>query len=238
MGRRSLFPKICCVMSIMVSSFAIILIVRAYIYTETDWVTNSFSQLTYTNTDIEEPENTFSVVIDEEGNLDSSSTLKDKTAAISNQKGKDKKPVFVRANAVMMVYDSTGTYNITSKCGDCSLSFTTGEGWTQRADGYYYYNKILPPGKSTTPFIVKGSVKIEGAENIPDGSVVKIVVMSDTVQAVSLDSAKWTVADFYESTEVETAWRIKPKISPLLETLTDSQKKSQTYEVTLTWEGS
>ncbi|MEG0664548.1 MAG: TasA family protein [Clostridia bacterium] len=48
----------------------------------------------------------------------------------------------------------------------CELNYNTGD-WEKNADGYYYYNKILEPGKQTSPLFTTVTIKNEVIAGTP-----------------------------------------------------------------------
>lgn len=240
----NLLLAICATAGVLLAAVVGVLAVRAYIYTETDWRENQFGQFTYTNTETLMPDTAFSVQVNTDGEI-VSSNITQTSAVIKSDKGRDKKPTFVRAFVMMIIYsDNTETYDVTSVYSQYVLDFTPGVNWTKLEDGYYYYNKILRPGGKTSDLFGGGvSLKIDETayENghqkpLPDGAEVKILVLADTVQAVTGDSSRWTTEDVYHTTEIATAWsQVTKTISPPLEELTDKQRVAQDTDITITW---
>lgn len=218
---------------------------RAFIYTETDWVESRFGQFTYTNTETVTPSIDFNIQVNTSGTI-TGSNLNQSYAAVKSEKGRDKKPAFVRAFVVMNIYsDSTETYDITLQHTQYYLDFTPGANWTRLEDGYYYYNKVLRSGETTSELLSKGSVSLQidedaynGGANkpLPDGAVVKIFVLADTMQAVSSDSSRWTTEELYNVPEVALAWsHVSYTVSPALDTLSEKERTLQDTDVTITW---
>lgn len=83
----------------------------------------------------------------------------DWTKTITISSAQDSIPVYVRAKAF-----SGSKYKLTY----------TGEDWTCREDGYYYYNAALKGGETTTPLYVKISDIPEKPENNENFNVVVI----------------------------------------------------------------
>ena len=187
--------------AILLFSVVTVLVVRAYLTARSEEKLNEFAPMTYTDTEIVEPQKEFS--------LTGGATTIAKSATVSNPAGSQKKPVFVRVAVVCSVYDLSGV-NVSYK-HNCQASFTTASGWTKGADGYYYYNSIIDPGESTTE-LFGSDVSISNTADLPDGYTINIDVIADTVQAVSIDSSKWT-ADDYTASEVSTAWGIAPTLN-------------------------
>lgn len=187
--------------AILLFSVVTVLVVRAYLTARSEEKLNEFAPMTYTDTAIVEPQTEF--------DLTGGANTIAKSATVSNPAGSQKKPVFVRVAVVCSVYDSSGI-NVSYKY-NCQASFTTADGWTKGTDGYYYYNSIIDPGESTTE-LFGSDVSISNTSTLPSGYTINIAVIADTVQAVSIDSSKWT-ADDYTASEVSTAWGIAPSLS-------------------------
>lgn len=231
----NILTVICCTAAVLLLSTCMVMATRAFIYNESDWTVNSFGHMTYTDIGINEPNgDTFALTVDSSGQVvQAQTTIGQKEVVIKNNNGNEKKPVFVRAYAVMTVYDSTGVNVITqSVAPNCSLSFTADSGWvkdTASDPGYYYYSSTLLPGEETTPLMTGGSVGISHPESIPDGSIVSIVIIADAIQAVSMDSSVWTAAD-YSTANVTAAWGK----TPTLGTLSAAQLKTK-VSTSVTW---
>lgn len=187
--------------AILLVSVVGVLAVRAYLVAQSEQKNNEFAPMTYTDTQIEEPQTEFELT-------DGATTIQ-KKATISNPAGEQKKPVFVRVAVVCSTYDAEGI-NVAYKY-NCTASFTTASGWTLKDDGYYYYNSIVDPGESTTE-LFGSAVSISNTEDLPNDYKINIDVIADTVQAVSTDSSKWT-SDDYTTAEIATAWGITPALN-------------------------
>lgn len=235
---------VCATAGIILAAIIAVFAVQAYMYTETEWKENEFGQFTYTNTDTVMNDADITVSIDSTDGTIGGDNMGSQSAVIKNFRGKDKKPVFVRAFVTMIIYsDSTQTFDVTPSYSQYVLNFTPGSGWSRLEDGYYYYNKVLRPSEKTSDLLQSVSISVDteaynsGFDNpLPDGAVIKIMVLADTVQAVSTDTSRWTTEDIYNSTEVSAAWHnVTKTISPSLESLTDDQKKQQNTNVTVEW---
>ncbi len=209
--RNKWIPYICAVLGIVVVSVAGVLVVRAYLTAVTNNKINPFAPMTYTNTEIDEPEDEFSSTQDSNKDITVA-----KSAKVKNLAGNDKKPVFIRVALTYSVYDSNGV-NVTSEYPIQGYSFPNnlGSGWTELSDGYYYYNAIVPPGGQTTEIFgndTNHSIKVLLDKDLPDGYKVEVDVIADTVQAVATDSSKWKASD-YTTDEVSKVWNYVPSFS-------------------------
>ncbi len=218
---------------VIVVSMTTVLIVRALLTDFTQLRTNEFASMTYTNIEIDEPNVTYTVSFNSSNSSDHGGYVK-KDAVISNISGKDKKPVYVRATVITTIYNSKGE-NISIKYPEVGAYFennrqdiipysSSSYNWTKRSDGYYYYNRILLPGESTDQLFQNQertgyNLKISNADQLPNDCTVHIDILADAVQAVSDDSVRWTVKDYFKDSamseaidEVSTAWHCKPSL--------------------------
>lgn len=194
--RKDRFTVVMATVAILFLSVVVVFVVRAYLIAQSEEKQNNFAPMTYTDTEINEPQTEFT--------LSGSSTIS-KKATVNNPAGAQKKPVFVRVTVVCSVYDSEGI-NVAYKY-NCAASFTAASGWTKDGN-YYYYNKIVDPGEATTE-LFGSDVSISNTADLPNDYKINVDVIADTVQAVSTDSSKWT-ADDYTALEVQKAWNVIP----------------------------
>ena len=211
--------KVLAVTCVALVSVVAVLAVRAYLNAQTDEKHNKFSSMTYTNIAIEEPE--LSLDIQFHGGEDGFVT---KDAEIVNVEGGDKKPVYLRTTVVTTVYNNKGE-NVSFLYPDVYVDWSPGSIWDwTRRDGYWYYNQILLPGEATSKLFHSSygnEVQIINAEQLPSYYKVHVTILADAVQAVSTDSANWSVGDYYDmldnpNNEVQTAWGVTPTL-PLKE---------------------
>lgn len=66
-----------------------------------------------------------------------------------------------------------------------TIDFNTND-WTKGSDGYYYYNKVVNKGESTTSLFNK----LTFVDDLKNGSGLKIICYSESVQAQGYSSAK------------------------------------------------
>ena len=91
----------------------------------------------------------------------------EKQIAISND-ADSTMPVFIRVQAY------TGSqYNLT---------YTTGEGWTDGGDGWYYCTEPVAPGDKTP--VLKAGIYDLGKEDVEDGQNINIVVVFESTPAI------------------------------------------------------
>ena len=186
-------------------SVAMVMVVRAYLTAQTDSKTNPFAPMTYTNTDVYEPEDSFTVNEETEGN-----TFR-KAIQVYNNEGGDKKPVFARIAIIPTVYDADGL-NVTTDYPNITVTLPANYNTTDwnKYEDYYYYKYVLDPGDYSTPLFSTGQeftiVGIEGATSLPSGYYVDIAVVLDTVQAIETDSALWTETKPYTTSCADSAW--------------------------------
>ncbi len=183
-------------LSILLVSVAVVFVVRAFLTAQSEENINEFWPMTYTDTQVEEPRQNFTL---QNGNV----TI-DKDATVNNPAGSQKKPVYVRMAVICKVYDNMGI-NVSNKY-NCEASFDIDESNWQYLDGYYYYKSVLMPGASTTN-LFDSNVTISNTDNIPSNYEINIDVIADTVQAVEIDSAKWTADDITVNC-AQNAWNV------------------------------
>ena len=158
--------------SALIIALALILVLAvggtvAYIFTQTDPVINTF-----TPTEAK-------ITVDEETN----SNQKTSITVVNNSTGV---PVYIRVALVANMIDKDE--NVT---GAASVpTFTLGKDWIVRSDGYYYYTKAVPVGKST------GNL-LENAMTLDEN--MQVVVLADAIQAMPkqavIDAWGQTIAD-------------------------------------------
>lgn len=197
--------------AIMIFAASAVVAVQAYLTASTNTVDNEFAPMTYTNTEITETggdkDNNFTLT-GSEANTNWTIT---KAAKVNNPAGGDRKPVFVRTTFTLSVYD--GDVNVSSYYPCTVNDLSLNDDWVKNsADGYYYYKKVLVPGEVTSDLFNGNGVVFKPTVPLPDGLVVKVDVIADTVQAVSTDTSKWTGAD-YSTTEVVQAWGVTPSFN-------------------------
>ena len=188
-------------LSILLVSVAVVLIVRAFLTSQAEEKTNEFWPMTYTDTNLVEPEQNF--------DLENGATTITKNATVENPAGLQKKPVCVRMAVVCKVYDEAGI-NVSNKF-NCEATFTIDETKWQEIDGFYYYKSVLMPGVSTTN-LFNSEISISNTEDIPSNYQIKIDVIADTVQAVETDSADWKASDITANCAC-TAWGVSATLT-------------------------
>lgn len=206
--------------SVFVVVCATVLVVRAYLTAQTTAMVNPFAPMTYTDINIGE------VVTEPTGTTLGTDLVVNKKAFITVAKTSQLKPVFVRAAINWAIYDDAGddAVNITALYPTVTVQWNPGDEWTpiNASDGtpFYYYKKIVLPeytsafsgDGSTTSVIKDGDVTVKNANLLPDGAQVRINVIADCVQAVSVDTARWKEQENarFSTTEVQQAWGIAP----------------------------
>lgn len=236
---------------ILLLAFSAVMAVNAYLTASSNQKANSFASqnYTYTDVDIHEPNGTHYTLNISNGSLykTGGSSSDAKSAAVINPGGTDKKPVFIRAAVTTDIYDKDGV-NITRSMTDILPVFSQGAvtgdathhipanaSWSTEADAwtkvdtgsnlvYFYYNAIVVPGDET--FNLFDSVTLSGdLTQIPDEGEVRIRIITDTVQAVAVDTDKWK-AENYTASEVPDQWQKKPSVN--LSGMNDDQKAART----------
>jgi len=202
----------------IVVTCAAVFVIRAYLSATTQVKENPFAPMTYTDINIGE------VVSAPSGTTWGTDLVINKKAFITVAKTSQLKPVFVRAAINWAIYDGAGddAVNITALYPTVTVQWNHGDEWTQKnaSDGtpFYYYNKIVLPeytnaftgDGSTTSVIKNGDVTVVNANLLPDGAQVRVNVIADCVQAVSVDTARWKDSGTFSTTEVQQAWGIAP----------------------------
>lgn len=141
--------------SALIIALALILVLAvggtvAYIFTQTDPVINTFTP-TEAKITVNEQTN---------DNKKTSITVKNISTGV---------PVYIRVALVANMIDEAG--NVT---GADVPTFTLGDDWIVRSDGYYYYTKAVPVGESTGN-LLKSPMTL--SENM------QVVVLADAIQA-------------------------------------------------------
>ena len=110
---------------------------------------------------------------------------------VVNKSGTEYIPVYVRValagNWVKMV---EGKEVIVAPATAAEMTFTLGSDWIKHTDGFYYYTKVVNPGKSTSDLL---GTPITGATK-DDGSYLVVTVVHQAIQtepAQALTDANW-----------------------------------------------
>ena len=219
-------PLIYAFFGVIVVSIAGVLVVRAYLTAQSDTLVNPFSGMTYTNINIDD---TLSAdvtwTIPEGGSADFTVT---KHAKVDVPASNELKPVYVRLMITTAVYESVDKNGVLADDISATLNPAVYASWTlnttdwtkKTVNGvdYYYYNKIVLPTDDlngiTSDIFGTGNnnVTVVNGKNIPAGAEVRINVIADTVQAVSVDTVNWAKnsSDKFSATEVAQAWGLTP----------------------------
>jgi len=78
-------------------------------------------------------------------------------------------PVYIRAAVAVNYKDGNGAYNLESP------GFTVAGNWTQKNDGYFYYNGVVEPGDEPQLTVAVASA--------PTGYTQEIVVLAEAIQS-------------------------------------------------------
>ncbi len=89
-------------------------------------------------------------------------------------------PVYVRCAVVVSWKDANGDLHSEIPVSDMDYSLVTGDDWSMKADGFYYYSAPLQTGE-TTPLIVK--CEPLATPPAPDYQL-SVEIISQTIQAV------------------------------------------------------
>ena len=217
-------PLFFALFGVIVVSIAGVLVVRAFLSAESDTLVNPFSGMTYTNINIDD---TLSAdvtwTIPEGGSADFTVT---KHAKVDVPASNELKPVYVRLMITTAVYESVDKNGVLADDISATLNPPVYASWTlnttdwtkKTVNGvdYYYYNKIVLPTDDangiTSDIFGNGNVTVKNGKNIPAGAEVRINVIADTVQAVSVDTVHWdkNSSDRFSATEVTQAWGLTP----------------------------
>ena len=112
------------------------------------------------------------LILGEEAYVEEVVTDNQKTISIRNIGGTDdavNSSLYVRVKLLYSDYNN-------------DVTVTLGKDWAKGSDGYYYYEKILKPGKSTTNIEAKIDLTDEGAMRIVDQF--DVIVASESTQYI------------------------------------------------------
>lgn len=206
---------------VIVVSVAGTLVIRAFLSAVTETLVNPFYSMTYTDINIDDSFNSATVNWTKT-NSDDKDLVITKHAKVDVPGSNQLKPVFVRMMVTTSVYDSDeeDAVNISSKYPDVKLddsSFDTTLWKKKTVNGvdYYYYNRIVLPtddddGVTADIFgTAANNVTVKNGKDIPKGAQIRVNVIADTVQAVSVDTTDWKKYGF-SKTEVQQAWGVAP----------------------------
>ena len=228
-NRNNRIPLIMTAIGVFVVATAAAFVIRAYLVSLTQVKENPFGPMTYTDFDLDE---NFTSSVDwtqaDETDVDIKIS-KDPFVTVSETR--EKKPVYVRFSFVTAVYESgdADAMNVTALYPDVKAEWTLTEDWTRidSANGtpFYYYNRIVLPVYDNThgtpdpdgitlpmfEFTNEKNITVRNAKKIPEGAQVRITVIADCVQAVSIDNANWReMGGRFSAEEVALAWGITP----------------------------
>ena len=119
--------------------------------------------------------------------------LEKKDVTVTNNNEFD---VYVRAKVIVSWQDANGNTLAVTPLEGTDYTVEYGTDWTKKADGYYYYNKPLGDGQSTTDLLSGVSFSF-AMGNIYKDSTMKIKVRLEAVQAANngsnvLEAIGWT----------------------------------------------
>lgn len=103
---------------------------------------------------------------------------------VTNGKNTGSLPVYVRAKVVFAWTDGAGNV-LADPVNPADLTIkwagnTTGTGWSEKSDGYYYYSDILYPGESTGK-LIETCYPNEGAG--PENARLQVTILTQSIQA-------------------------------------------------------
>lgn len=225
-NRNNRIPLILSVFGIIIVAAAAVFVIRAYLSATTQVKENPFGPMTYTDFDLGEAFDP-NIVWEQENEQDVDLKIS-KDPYITVDLDREKKPVYVRFSIVTAVYESgdADAMNVTALYPDVKATWMLTDDWTQinSSDGtpFYYYNRIVLPvyegndnsDGMTLPMFesVNGkTITVENAKTIPKNAQVRITVIADCVQAVSIDNASWRdYSGNFSAAEVAIAWGKTP----------------------------
>lgn len=157
--------------AMLVSIIALLTIVAgttiAYLYTNTDPITNTFTP-TKVNTTIEEDPGTVkkNVKVKNTGDIDA----------------------YIRATVIVTWKDTSGNVYATAPEEDTDYTVTwTKNGWVEGSDGYYYYTSKVAAGGSTG-VLLTNCKPVDG--KAPAGYHLSVEILASAIQAEPSDAVK------------------------------------------------
>ena len=85
---------------------------------------------------------------------------------------------YIRAAILINWVDGDGNVYAIAPQG---ISVTTGDGWAQEEDGYYYYSVAVSPGNSTNPLI--NELQQPANMTAPEGYSLQVEILAEVIQA-------------------------------------------------------
>lgn len=137
---------------------------------ETPTVKNSF-----------EPMENVKPTINETFDKNNDDVLEKKDVTVTNNNEFD---VYVRAKVVVSWQDANGNTLAVTPLEGTDYTAEYGTDWTKKADGYYYYNSILPKGGTTTNLLTD----CKQTKKAPrDGYTLSVNIITQTEQTINDD---------------------------------------------------
>lgn len=179
--KRGLVVKI--FLALVVISICTFGVTKAFIQSETEKKTNTFSPKKYTDVEIKEP-NGNQYIIDVNGELTES-----KSASFENPDN-NTKDEYIRAKVIGIIRNEDG-----SNAGiapDLDIQYKDDTCW-EKIGEYYYYKKIIQPGESSSNLFDDMKVGDSTFNKLMEGQYIEVSVIVDSI----------------ESTKIYEAWGIK-----------------------------
>lgn len=102
---------------------------------------------------------------------------------ITNAKNDGSLPVYVRAKVLFNWVKDGKVLEEPVKAADLDIKWVGNTSTTKWAehDGYYYYQEVLMPGKTTTPDLIESCEPVQGAG--PENAQLQVTILTQTLQA-------------------------------------------------------
>ena len=94
-------------------------------------------------------------------------------------------PAYIRAKIIVTWKDKDGNVSAIKPVLGTDYSLSTGGGWKEESDGFYYYTAVVGAEKSTG-YLINSCTKLDTA-NLPDGYDLSVEIIAESIQAEGMD---------------------------------------------------
>lgn len=92
-------------------------------------------------------------------------------------------PAYIRAKIIVTWKDKDGNVSAIKPVLNTDYRMSTGGGWTEESDGFYYYSVFVGAGKSTG-YLINNCTRI-GTQ--PEGYDLSVEIIAESIQADGMD---------------------------------------------------